>query len=86
MSHFAAMKSPVPVAAAAAAATDAALKTFHFLDDRLKGTFETFIGNQVCAGERVTVSPLQSNCSIFTEHLGLFRLVKINTTKKIDHW
>src|SRR3989337_2113881 len=53
-----------------------------FLDGRLMALSKIIIGN-VHAGERVTTSLLQSNCSLFTEVFGVFFLSKIDTTEKV---
>ena len=53
-----------------------------FLDGRLKAFSKTIIGN-VCAGERVTTSLLQSNCSLFTEVFGIFLRAEIDAVKKV---
>ena len=44
---------------------------------------EIFIGNQVCAGERVAVSLLQSNCGLFVKVLATFDLANVDTTEKM---
>ena len=54
------------------------------LDGQLKGAFNFFFGNQVHAGERVAVSLLKSNCSMFTEVLNVIFLAKNDTTEKIS--
>ena len=53
-----------------------------FLDGRLKALSKTIIGN-VRAGERVTTSLLQSNCSLFTEVFEVFLRAEIDTAKKV---
>jgi hypothetical protein len=53
-----------------------------FLDERLKAISKTIIGN-VHAGERVTTSLLQSNCSLFIEVFGVFLLAEIDIAKKM---
>ena len=55
-----------------------------FLDGRLKGLSETFIGNQVHASIRVTVSLFRSNCSLFSEALAVFHLVKFDVREKMS--
>ena len=52
------------------------------LDWRLKALSKIITSN-VCAGERVTTSLLQSNCSLFTEVFGVFLRVEIDTSKKV---
>jgi hypothetical protein len=53
-----------------------------FLDGRLKAHSKTIIDN-VCAGERVTTSLLQSNYSLFTEVFDVLFLAEIDIAKKV---
>ena len=53
-----------------------------FLDGRLKPLSKIIFGN-IRAGERVTTSLLQSNCSLFTKVFGVFFLAETDTVKKV---
>ena len=53
-----------------------------FLDGWLKALSKTIIDN-VCAGERVTTSLLQSNYILFTEAIGIFLRAEIDTVKNM---
>lgn len=54
-----------------------------FLDERLKGFFETFEGSQVRAEIAVTMLLLQSGCNLYIEASAEFHVAKYEITKKM---
>ena len=61
------------------------LMTSRILDGQLKRLSETFIDNQVPAGEEEIISLLQSNCSFFSVVLAVFCLVvQMDTMEKMS--